>query len=379
MTAVKTLRVDLGDRSYPMWIGEGLLQDAAARLAGVGFSVPPVVVTNTTVERLHGRTLLDSLLSVFGPVPVIRIGDGERFKNSGTLSKIYDGLFRARADRRSWVLAFGGGVVGDIAGFAAATFMRGIRYVGIPTTLLAQVDSSVGGKVGINVPQGKNLVGAFHQPACVLTDTGVLRSLGKRELAAGLFEVIKCGAIASMPLLRFIERRLEDILACEPSALQHIILEAVRIKANVVARDEMESHLRMVLNFGHTIGHALEAATDYRRFKHGEAVAWGMIAAAAYSAGQALLTQAEEDRFVTLIRRVEKLPSLHGIRFEEAWRALKCDKKFQAGKMQLVLLRALGRAEITAAVNTSSLKRLLKDLLAKGCAWGQDSRLKTEG
>ncbi len=372
MTAVQTLRVDLGDRRYPIWIGNGLLRDVGARLAREGFSVPPVVVTNPTVEKLHGRALLDSLSPVFGPVPIIRIGDGERFKNSGTLSKIYDGLFRARADRRSWVLAFGGGVVGDIAGFAAATFMRGIRYVGIPTTLLAQVDSSIGGKVGINVPQGKNLVGAFHQPACVLADTGVLRSLGRRELAAGLFEVIKCGAIASMPLLRFIERRLGDILACEPSALQHVILRALRIKADVVARDETESHLRMILNFGHTIGHALEAATGYRRFKHGEAVAWGMIAAAAFSNDQALLTQAEEDRFVTLIRRVEKLPSLRGIRFEEVWRALQRDKKFLAGKMQMVLLRALGRPEITAAVDIGSLKRLLKNLLAGGYAWEQD-------
>lgn len=275
---MKTLTVDLKERSYPVVVGGGALAGAGTLLARLGFQSPPVVVANGTVLRLHGPRLLGALEGAFGPSPVIRIPDGERYKNHQTLAKIYDGLFRARADRRSWVLAFGGGVTGDIAGFAAATFMRGIRFVMAPTTLLAQVDSSIGGKTGINVAQGKNLVGAFHQPSAVIADTAVLATLPGRQLRSGLYEVIKCGAIRSRPLLDYIDRKLPDILNRRPGPLEHIVVAAARIKAEVVALDETEGGPRMILNYGHTIGHAFEAAGGYRRFTHGEAVAWGMIA-----------------------------------------------------------------------------------------------------
>jgi 3-dehydroquinate synthase len=361
---VKTLYVDLADRRYPIIVGRGLVADAGALLAKCGFDSPPVVVANPTILRLHGSTLLKSLHRVFGPPALIRIGDGERFKNHATLMKIYRGMFRAQADRRSWVLAFGGGVIGDIAGFVAATFMRGIPYVMVPTTLLAQVDSSIGGKVGLNVAQGKNLIGAFHQPSAVLADTGVLKTLPKRELASGLYEVVKCGAIGSEPLLGYLERKLPDIRNCRAREMEHIVLEAARIKAGIVAADERESGPRMILNYGHTVGHALEAAGRYRRFSHGEAVAWGMIAALQYGSAEGWLAPEASVRLARLIHRVGRLPSLKGIAFGRLWGALVRDKKFGSGDIRMVFLRRLGEAEIHSGIEASSLRRFLRRFLA---------------
>ncbi len=363
---MKTLHVNLADRQYPIIVGRGLLTAAGALLAKQGFDSPPIVITNHTVMKLHGPALVKSLQSAFGRAAMIRIGDGERYKNHHTLMRIYEGMFRAHADRRSWVVAFGGGIIGDIAGFAAATFMRGIPYVMVPTTLLAQVDSSIGGKVGLNVVQGKNLIGAFHQPKSVLSDTGILKTLPKRELACGLYEVVKCGAIGSEPLLRYLERKLPDILNCRVSAMEHIVAEAARIKADVVASDEKESGLRMILNYGHTIGHALEAATDYRRFKHGEAIGWGMIAALGYGRELGLLQWKELTRLTQLIHRVGRLPSLMGISFESLWHALIRDKKFRSGDIRMVFLRRLGEAEIRPGIDSSSLRKFLKSFLDGG-------------
>jgi 3-dehydroquinate synthase len=366
--AMKTLQVDLGTRSYKIRVGNRILHRVGDYLDELGFTAPPVVVTNSTILRLHGPYLLRPLERKVGNIRVIRIGDGERFKNQTTLQKIYSGLFKARADRRSWILAFGGGIVGDVAGFAAATFMRGIPYVNLPTTLLSQVDSAVGGKVGINVPQGKNLIGAFHQPAAVFSDTGVLHTLPSRELAAGLYEVIKCGAIRSESLIRYLEKNLPKILKCDAAALQHIVLESSRIKADVVAHDERENELRMVLNYGHTVGHALEAATSYRRFKHGEAVAWGMIAALGYGREVGFLTPHAVQRVTALIHRVETLPSLRGISFRDFWTALARDKKFRSGKIRMILLRNLGDSIIRKDVDAGHLKRYLQQFLASGGA-----------
>jgi 3-dehydroquinate synthase len=361
---LKTLNVDLAERRYPVFVGQGLLSGAGAILAAKGFKSPPVVVTNRKVLRLHGEPFLRSLQKVFGQVPVIRIGDGEKYKNHATLLQIYDGMFRAHADRRSWILAFGGGVVGDIAGFAAATFMRGIPFVMAPTTLLAQVDSSIGGKVAIDVPQGKNLIGAFHQPAAVVSDTDVLATLPGRELAAGLYEVIKCGAIGSEPLLRYVDRRLDEILNCHAAALAHIVLESARIKAEVVARDEKENSLRMILNYGHTIGHALEAATEYKRFKHGEAVAWGMIAAVGLGREFDILRSDEAVRLISIIRRIGDLPSVRGIPLIRLWKALVRDKKFQSGGIRMIFLPRLGKALIRSGIDPLSLYQFLKKFLA---------------
>jgi 3-dehydroquinate synthase len=360
---VRRLRVELGDRSYPIFIGPGLLENAGKILISLGFATPPVVVTNPLVLRLHGRVLLASLEHAFGSIPVVQVRDGERFKNQTTLNRIYEGLFRARADRRSWIIAFGGGVVGDVAGFAAATFMRGIPYVSVPTTLLAQVDSSVGGKVGVNIARGKNLIGAFHQPRAVLSDTAALRTLPAREVASGIYEIVKCGAICSEPLLAYLERKLAAVLACEAPAIVHVILEAVRIKAEVVAHDEREASTRTILNYGHTIGHALEAATNYRRFRHGEAVAWGMIASALLGCFYCRLPAEEAQRLITLIYRIERLPLLRGVPKARVWRALQRDKKSRDGKIRMVLLRRLGQPEIVDNLDAAHLRRLIADFL----------------
>ncbi len=363
---MKKLTVELGRRSYPIMVGEDLIESAGTRLRSLGFSSPPIVVTNSTVLNLHGKRLFRSLEDAFGPSPLIRIGDGERFKNHETLIRIYDGLFRCRADRRSWIIAFGGGVIGDIAGYAAATFMRGIPYASVPTTLLAQVDSAIGGKVGLNVRQGKNLIGAFHQPSAVLSDTRLLRTVPSRELAAGMFEVIKSGAIRSEPLIGYLERRLAACMDCQPSALEHVVLECSRIKAEVVSGDETEEDLRMVLNYGHTVGHALEAATRYRRFRHGEAVGWGMIAAVGFGRELGLLTPHEAHRLVRLIRSVEVLQPLEGIGLEDVWTALRRDKKFRTGRIRMVLLPQLGRTEIRTGIDPHHLKRFLHSFLRRG-------------
>ena len=300
----------------------------------------------------------------FGKTPVIKIGDGERFKNYESLLKIYDAMFKLRAGRSSWILAFGGGVVGDIAGFAAATFMRGVPYAMIPTTLLSQVDSSIGGKTAVNVPQGKNLIGAFYQPSAVLADTETLKTLPSRELASGLYEVIKYGAIASKDMIAYIEKRLPEILKCGAQEMEHIILTSARIKAIVVALDEKEAGPRAILNYGHTMGHAFEAATHYRKLKHGEGVAWGMIAALRYGREVGLLKEAEAERMIRLIRSVGKLPPVRNIPLDDIWNALMLDKKSQNGNIRMVLLNEIGKAIIHNDIKKDSLNGFLKKFLS---------------
>jgi 3-dehydroquinate synthase len=362
---LKTFYVDLAEKKYPIVVGKGLLSDAGILLSGAGFKSAPIVISNARVWRLHGDVLAKSLKRVFGPGTLIRIGDGEQFKNHATLMKIYEGMFHAHADRRSWILAFGGGVVGDIAGFAAATFMRGIPYAMAPTTLLSQVDSSIGGKVGINVKEGKNLIGAFHQPTAVLTDIGVLRTLPKRELRSGLYEVIKSSAIGSMPLVGYLERKLPEILSCRPQAMEQIVVSTAKIKAGIVTSDEKEGGVRMILNYGHTVGHAFETATDYRRFKHGEAVGWGMIAALEYGRELGMLLPEESARLIRLIHRVGRLPSLKGISVDDLWDSLVRDKKFRSGDIRMVLLRQLGDAETRGGIVADSLRQFLRRFLAE--------------
>ena len=362
---MKTLNVTLKNHRYPIFAGTGTLAKSGALLAGQGFKGAPIVISNSTVMRLHGKTLRASLEKEFGKTPVIKIGDGERFKNHESLFHIYDEMFKQRAGRSSWILAFGGGVIGDIAGFAAATFMRGIPYAMIPTTLLSQVDSSIGGKTAVNVSQGKNLIGAFHQPAAVLADTEVLKTLPTRELASGLYEVIKYGVIASKPLIGYIEKRLPEILKCGARELEHIILASAQIKADVVALDEKETGPRAILNYGHTVGHAFEAATHYRKFRHGEGVAWGMIAVLRYGREVGLLKEAEAERLIKLIRGVGELPPVKGIPFDDIWNALMLDKKFQRGDIRMILLNEPGKAAIYNGIEKDSLRAFLKKFLSE--------------
>ena len=357
---MRKLTVALGKRSYPILIGARLLGRAGQELVRLGFHTPPIVVADARVMRSHGRALLASLEGAFGDVRVLRIPGGEGSKSVETLLRIFRALLRHRAHRGSWLISFGGGTVGDVAGFAAATFLRGIPYVQIPTTLLAQVDSAVGGKVAINLAQGKNLVGAFHQPRAVISDVEVLRTLPRDEFRAGLYEVIKAGAVGSPALVRLLEHELEDMLDGRPGPLERVVVESCRIKARVVARDERERDLRMILNFGHTVGHALEGAADYRRFRHGEAVAWGMLAALEYGTTAGVTGDRTSRRLAGLIRRAGRLPALKPLQFVRMWKCLERDKKAQGGCIRMVLLSRLGAPVIVREPEPNRLRRFLK-------------------
>ncbi|MEK9721531.1 MAG: 3-dehydroquinate synthase, partial [Quisquiliibacterium sp.] len=292
--------VELGDRSYPIVIGEGLLErgDLLSPIVA-GRSV--ALVTNQTVGPLYASRLARTLARDAAQCIEINLPDGEQHKHWQTLNTVFDALLANRFDRKSVIVALGGGVVGDIAGFAAAVYQRGIDFIQVPTTLLAQVDSSVGGKTGINHPMGKNMVGAFHQPRLVLADVGCLQTLPARELSAGLAEVIKHGAIADEPYLASIEATLPRLLACDADALTEAVARSCQIKADVVAKDERESGLRAILNFGHTFGHAIEAGLGYGQWLHGEAVGAGMVMAAQLSQQLGLLGEQQAARLESAI------------------------------------------------------------------------------
>src|SRR5690242_14672256 len=298
-----TLRVELGERAYPIHIGTGLAGDAALyapHVKGRGAAV----VTNETVAPLYAERVEHALAKAGARAIRIVLPDGESFKDWQHLDRIFAALLEARFDRKAVLVAVGGGVVGDMAGFAAASYQRGISHLQVPTTLLAQVDSSVGGKTAINHPLGKNMIGAFHQPVAVVADTAALATLPERELGAGLAEVVKYGAIQDPEFLDWIEANAQRLLARDADALGHAIQRSCEIKAAIVAEDERESGARALLNFGHTFGHAIESATGYGNWLHGEAVAAGMALAARFSVAQGRLAQGDADRLVRLIERL---------------------------------------------------------------------------
>jgi 3-dehydroquinate synthase len=284
------------------------------------------------------------------------IPDGERAKTLRTVANLYSECQRRGLDRSSAIIAIGGGVVGDVAGFAAATYLRGVTLVQVPTTLLAQVDSAIGGKVGVNLPTGKNLVGAFHAPSLVVCDPDVLSTLPAREFRAGLYEVVKYGVIADRRLFQTVQSKLPRIFARDPELLTSIVASCCRIKAHVVTSDERESGLRRILNFGHTVGHALEALTRYRRFRHGEAIGYGMLAAARISAMRGLLRADEETRLADLIRNMGALPKVGDLRASDALDVIARDKKVVNGRLHFVLARGLGATEIVADVRAAELR-----------------------
>jgi 3-dehydroquinate synthase len=336
--------------SYPVEIAAGLAARIPAALDAAGISQRRIVVSSPTVWRLH-----DDKFQHLVSEPPILIPDGERFKHVGTVGKIYDALVKSRVDRGCAMIAIGGGVVGDVAGFAAATFLRGLPVIQIPTTLLAQVDSAIGGKVGVNHPLGKNLIGAFHQPAAVLIDPDVLDTLPRREFRAGLYEVVKYGVIANRSLFELIDTKLNDVFARDTSALIRAIAESCRIKAEVVAADEHESGPRRVLNFGHTIGHALEAVTRYRRFRHGEAVAYGMLAAADISVARGVMPSADRDALAALVVKMGPLPPVADIDAAPVIEAVTHDKKVVAGTLHFVLPAEIGRTRFVTDVTEAEL------------------------
>jgi 3-dehydroquinate synthase len=337
-----TIRVSSSAGPYNVICAPGALARAASLIKRLGDSTGTFVLSSPTVWRYWGRAISKSILG--GRKPIL-FDDRESSKRLATVEGIARQLVRARADRGAIVVAIGGGVVGDVAGFAAATYLRGVRLVHIPTTVVAQVDSAIGGKTGVDLPEGKNLVGAFYPPKLVLADPGLLSTLPHREFRSGLYEVIKYGVIADAKLFEFLERRMDAILRRDPAALAWIIPRSAAIKARVVSADERESGLRQILNFGHTLGHALETATNYRRFLHGEAIGWGMIAATLLAVAQGRLGDADAARIIRLVAAVGPLPPLRGIRAAALLPILASDKKARGGRILWVLPRRIGKTE----------------------------------
>ena len=334
----------MGDRSYPIYLGEGLLARAGELLKEAGCGAKIAVVTNPTVAGLYLKPLQETLKRAGFQVTSILLPDGEGHKNLKSVAAVYDQLIRARFDRGSCIAALGGGVIGDLAGFAAATFLRGVPYVQLPTTLLAQVDSSIGGKTGVNHRAGKNLIGAFYQPKTVVIDLAVLRTLPRRELLAGLAEVIKYGIIEEPDLFALLEEKLERMVALEPELLEEAVGASCAVKAKVVERDEREEDYRSVLNFGHTVGHALEAFTAFDKFLHGEAVAIGMAQAAAISVAQGLCDEGSRRRIELLLRRAELPTAIPApIRGRDLVTKMEVDKKSAGGKIKFVLCEGIGK------------------------------------
>jgi 3-dehydroquinate synthase len=353
---VNTLKVELGDRSYPILIGEGLLrQPELVRQHVVARDI--LLVSNTTVAPLYMESLADAL-SGHRIVEAI-LPDGEAHKTLTTVSRVLDVLVANRFGRDCMVVALGGGVVGDMAGFAASCYQRGVPYVQVPTTLLAQVDSSVGGKTGVNHPGGKNLIGAFHQPSAVLADTSTLATLPVRELRAGLAEVIKYGLICDAPFFDWLEANMDGLLAADPAALAHVVQRSCEIKAQIVGLDEREQGDRALLNLGHTFGHAVESATHYTRWLHGEAIGAGLLMAAAMSHECGLIEAAPVDRLRKLLERVSLPVKIDGVPPGVALEHMRIDKKVQSGRMRLVLLRAIGDSFVTADYSEPALQRTL--------------------
>ncbi|WP_374517046.1 bifunctional shikimate kinase/3-dehydroquinate synthase AroKB [Undibacterium squillarum] len=343
---VQTLKVELGERSYPIFIGQDILTDEKILQDSIQ-AKRVVIVTNDVVAPLYLSRLREKLLSLGKEVSAVILRDGEEFKTWESLMQIYDHLLSEKCDRKTMLVALGGGVIGDMTGFAAATYMRGVPFVQVPTTLLSQVDSSVGGKTGINHPAGKNMIGAFYQPQAVIADTATLTSLPDNELSAGIAEVIKHGAITDLAFFEWLELNMNAVRQREPEALAHVIVKSCEIKADIVRQDEREGGLRAILNFGHTFGHAIEAGLGFGAWLHGEAVGCGMSLAAEASYKLGFIDFMQRTRLIQLISNAG-LPVIPPQLGEQRWLELmEVDKKNEGGKIRFILIKPLGKAEIT--------------------------------
>jgi 3-dehydroquinate synthase len=359
MNAIE-IRVRAGQArtSYPILIADSLLDTLGPELARLAPQARAVVVSSPRIWALHGARIAAALPGA----PHLLVPDGERAKRLPTVARLYDMLVAAGADRQTVMVVVGGGVLGDLAGFAAASFLRGMPLVHVPTTVVAQVDSAIGGKVGVNHALGKNLIGAFYPPVAVLSDPSLLRTLSAREFRAGLYEVIKYGVIESPRLFARLESQLDAVLARELDTLVPVIAECSRIKARVVTADEHETGERRILNFGHTAGHALEAITNYRRFRHGEAVGLGMLAAAELARARGALSADAADRLRTLIQRLGALPPVDDLSAAECAAATSRDKKVIRGTLHFVLPVAIGKTQIVKDVKPRELVRALRTI-----------------
>lgn len=341
--------------AYDVVIGPRSLDSLPALLDRLALGPRRFLVSSPRVWRLHG----DAIRAVSTEPEPILVADGERAKTLQTVGKVYDALIRARADRSAVIIAMGGGVIGDMVGFAAASFLRGVRLVHVPTTLLAQVDSAIGGKVGVNHALGKNLIGAFHPPRLVVADPHVLTTLPRREFRAGLYEVVKYGVIADAPLFARIASSLKSLFAHDADAVTDVVAASCRIKAHVVGADERESGLRRILNFGHTLGHALEAATQYRRLRHGEAVAYGMLAAMALGERRGITAPEARVALQDLITKMGALPPIGDLAVDEVLAAAGRDKKITAGTLHFVAATRLGETTTITDVTDDDLRAAL--------------------
>jgi 3-dehydroquinate synthase len=362
---MQKLDIELGSRSYPILVGPGLLGDSSLLEARIA-ARDVMLVSNVTVAPLWSPRL-EAALAGFR-VGRCMLPDGEAHKTLATVSRVFDALVESNMNRDCAILALGGGVVGDIAGFAAACFQRGVDFVQLPTTLLAQVDSSVGGKTGVDHPGGKNLIGAFHQPVAVLADTDTLQTLPDRELRAGLAEVIKYGLIRDAGFLEWIESNLAGLLARDPAALEFAVCRSCRCKAEIVARDEREQGERALLNFGHTFGHAIETAAGYGTWLHGEAVAAGMAMASEFSQRLGWLDRADVARIRSLLARAGLPVDPPALDPDRALELMRMDKKVRAGRIRLVLLERIGQAVCTGEYPDEALGTLLADMLGRASA-----------
>ena len=350
---MKTININLGKRSYPIYVGEGLLGNydlfknhiASKKLA---------IVTNEKIAPLYLKKITDILSKDKDIIPII-LPDGESFKNYKTLNLIYDELLKNKANRQTTLIALGGGVIGDITGFASATFMRGVDFIQIPTTLLSQVDSSVGGKTGINHQLGKNMIGAFYQPKCVIADITLLNTLDDKQLSAGLAEVIKYGLIRDLDFFEWLENNIDGIIKRDPKLLIESVVRSCQNKAEIVEADEFESGLRAILNLGHTFGHAIETATGYGEWLHGEAIATGMVMAAHLSEQMGWLTKGESSRIKSLIINANLPINPPNISKQDFLDLMQLDKKTKGDQINLVLQQGIGKAILTADYDSKKL------------------------
>ena len=356
---MRTIPVRLTNASYDILVGAGVFENISAHLGEAGLGGPFLVVSQPRILKAVGRPIKNLF-------PIALIPDGERAKSLTTVSRLLDHMARLKLPRQATVIAVGGGVVGDVAGFAAAVYMRGIPVVQVPTTLLAQVDSSIGGKTGVNHRLAKNLIGTFHQPRLVLSDPLVLERLPEREYLSGLYESLKYGVIRDAELFEDFEQNSALLLKRDPATVERLVGRCAAIKAEVVTTDERENDSRRILNFGHTVGHGLEAAMRYQRIKHGEAVGYGMIAAARIAHSLDKLPDSDCSRIENAIHLVGRLPALTGTHSKDVLNALQHDKKVRDGAIHFVLPRAVGRVEITPDVPFAVVRDVVKGILNDG-------------
>jgi 3-dehydroquinate synthase len=353
---LQSIEVNLPQAGYEIRVAAGLFENLESHLQSAGLEPPFLIVSQPRIFKVLGRSLTRKF-------PVVMIPDGERAKTLATVSRLLDRMVGLKLTRQSTVIALGGGVVGDVAGFVASIYMRGIPVVHVPTTLLAQVDSSIGGKTGVNHRVAKNLIGTFYQPRLVLSDPLLLRPLPEREYLSGLYESLKYGIIRDTVLFAEFETNISPLLERDPDAVERLVARCARIKADVVMADEKEADLRRILNFGHTVGHALEAAARYQRIRHGEAVGYGMIAAARLSEHLNKLSMGDRRRIENTTHSIGRLPFLDGVKSRSVLNALQRDKKVRDGAPHFVLPLGIGRVEITPDVPFSLVRDVVREIL----------------